>query len=293
MGRVLGVQISTIMRKQAARIAVLMTCHNRVNVTLHGLWALERASQGVDHDTYLVDDGSTDGTDESIKLKFPLVKIIQGDGKLYWAKGMRLAWEMAAKTGEYDFYLWLNDDLALKTDAISNILADYMFVTTNPESPIHSIAPVIVGACADDATESTCSYSATDRADRKIIPNGVPQKADGWLNGNFVLVPKDVYDNIGMISGDYTHARADYDYAERLKQYEIPFYCSSRYVGVCHNDFDEKMRSLTLLRRIKLLWCPGYWNLHDLWLIRRRYHGVWKAILSCMHLILIALKGIK
>ena len=275
------------------KIAILMACYNRVAITLHALETLQNAGRGLNCDVFLVDDASTDGTGAKVKECFPDVHVVAGTGRLYWAKGMHLAWETAAKSGEYDFYLWLNDDVALKPDAISNIFADYMFVTTNYKSPIHGIDPVIVGACAEDATESTCSYSATDRADRKIIPNGVPQKADRWLNGNFVLVPKAVYANIGMISGDYTHARADYDYAERLKQYEISFYCSSRYVGVCHNDFDEKMRSLTLLRRIKLLWCPGYWNLHDLWLIRSRYHGVWKSILSCMHLILIALKGIK
>ena len=37
---------------------------------------------------------------------------------------MHLAWETAAKLNDYDFYLWLNDDVTLHKGAISELLND-------------------------------------------------------------------------------------------------------------------------------------------------------------------------
>ena len=275
------------------KIAILMACYNRAATTLGALEALQNAAMGLNCDVFLVDDGSTDGTGARVREAYPTVNVIDADGSLYWAKGMRLAWETAAKSGNYDFYLWLNDDVLLKPNAIANILADYKLLTTSNQRLPANGTLVLIGACFEDIIETKCSYGAKNHKDELIVPNGTPQLADGWFNGNFVLVPKAVCEKVGMISGDYTHARADYDYAERLKAANIPFYCSSKYIGVCHNDFDEKMRGKSLCQRIKLLWQPGYWNLHDLWLIRRRYHGITVAILSCAHLVYIVLRGVK
>ena len=214
------------------RVAVLMACHNRVEKTLRSLECLAQAARGMPYDVFLVDDGSTDGTSDMVKARYPSVNVIHGDGSLYWAKGMHLAWQTAAESCGYEFYLWLNDDLRLKRDALTGLFADY-----------ETVKSVVVGACSEEVSERLCSYGVTDTDDRKIVPNGSPQRASGWLNGNLVLVPQPVYDEIGMISDDYTHARADYDYAERLKRGNIPFYCSSRYVGVCPDDFSSKVRS--------------------------------------------------
>lgn len=259
------------------RISVLMTCHNRKEKTLRCLRSIET---GVD--IFLVDDGSTDGTGAAVIAEFPHVKIIKGSGSLYWARGMRLAWDEAEKRSEYDFYLWLNDDVALKKDAIEAAVEDWRSIGREDA--------VVVGACE---YEGVCTYGATDAADQKIVPNGSPQLAGGWLNGNFVLVSNKAYEKVGKISGDYTHARADYDYAERLKRAGVPFYVTSKYVGTCPYDFESKVRGKGLMERISWLWRPGYFNLHDLWLIRSRYHGRVRAIVSCLHLIQIVLKGWK
>ena len=261
------------------KVAVLIACYNRVAMTIRSLAALTHAADGIDYDVFLVDDGSTDGTTETVRTAFPRIHVIQGNGKLFWAKSMHLAWEIAVSHCDYDYYLWLNDDLILKPDALAGIFADY-----------RAVKSVVVGACSEDAAETFCSYGVSDNCDQKILPNGSPQQANGWLNGNLVLVPKLVYEEIGMISADYSHARADYDYAERLKKAGIPFYCSSHYVGVCHNDFYEKMAGMNIWQKLHMLWKPGYFNLHDLWLIRRRYHGITAAILSCAHLTYMAIR---
>lgn len=49
---------------------------------------------------------------------FPAVHVINGDGNLYWSGGMRKAWDVAAKTHDYDYYLWFNDDAVLYENAL-------------------------------------------------------------------------------------------------------------------------------------------------------------------------------
>lgn len=262
------------------KIAVLITCHNRKDVTVACLRRL-LPQMGKKDSVFLVDDGSSDGTGEAVKgIADERITVVNGDGSLYWAIGMRLAWETAVNVSSYDCYLWLNDDLMLKKDAIASLLADYKIVKS-----------VVVGVCSEDDTETKVSYGATDASDKFLEPIGMPRRADGWLNGNLVLVPKDVFESIGMISCEYTHARADYDYAERLKAKGVPFYCSSNFVGVCRNDFGDKVNHLSLCERVKLLWKPGYFNLHDLWIIRKKYHGNLRAIVSCVHMVIIVFRG--
>ena len=261
------------------RLAVLMACYNRVETTLRSLERLYAAADGVaDIDVFLVDDASPDGTKDKVKARFPSANVILGKGSLYWAKGMRLAWESAVKNGERcDYFLWLNDDVILKRDSMAGLLAD--------AERCGDARGVIVGVCSEDKSEVRSSYSATNERDVQYFPNGeTPQAANGWFNGNVVLVPWETYETVGMISGDYSHARADYDYAERLKKAGVPFFASSRFVGVCHSDYFEKMAGKGFGERIGMLSRPGYWNLGDLFRYRYRHYGLCRAIVSVCHL---------
>lgn len=92
------------------RIAALLTCFNRKEKTRECLTSLFSIDSSID--VYLVDDGSTDGTSKMVKELFPQVNLINGIGNLFWTKGMHLAWSEALKH-DYDYYLWLNDDVIL------------------------------------------------------------------------------------------------------------------------------------------------------------------------------------
>ena len=101
-------------------IAVLLTCHNRKDITTSCLQRLFVLKPDVD--VFCVDDSSIDGTPEAIAQKFPQVHLIHGDGSLFWCRGMNLAWAKAKENADYDYYLWLNDDLFLYDNAFDEIL---------------------------------------------------------------------------------------------------------------------------------------------------------------------------
>ena len=171
------------------KIAVLIACHNRKAVTLNCLSRL-MPQLGMGNEVFLVDDGSKDGTGDAIRKSFPAVKVVEGDGSLFWAKGMRRAWEAAvAKRQDWDGYLWLNDDVELCPDAIDRMLA------------VNEGKRIVVGELKN--------------AEGKIVYGTRP---GGLFTGNCVFVPRKVYERLGMICGDYSHAWADSDYAMMAKR---------------------------------------------------------------------------
>lgn len=83
--------------KKTVKIAILMTVHNRKQKTLACIQKIFNNSTQDDIVCYLVDDGCTDGTKEAVAKLYPKVKVIKGDGYLFWNRGMFLAWEIAKK----------------------------------------------------------------------------------------------------------------------------------------------------------------------------------------------------
>lgn len=255
------------------KIAVLMTCYNRVETTIRCLKGLlaqvgNGRVEGVESvEVFVVDDGSTDGTSEEVEKIGGEWKIhlIPGTGDLYWAKGMRLAWETAVEHGDYDGYLWLNDDVELAADALEKLATTLQLQLETPT--------IIVGECVNAKGEVTYGI-----------------KGD-LFDGNFVYVPRSVYEKIGMISGEYAHAWADSDYAMRAKRAGVKV-VSLGVVGKCEgHEIRPSLRGVGFRRRCRMLTDPKGWNVHDLWVYRRRNWGVAAAIVSCAHLICHVLMG--
>lgn len=152
-------------------------------------------------EVYLVDDGSTDGTAEAAREIWPEAKIIQGDGNLYWCGGMRLAWAEAARTDPH-YYLLLNDDTLINSDAISELLA----LAPSPDEEVIAVAPI-----ADPDTGDVFCGGHQGHAPRPVIPSGHPAVCS-TMNANCVIVPNVVFKKIGMFHEVYTHAMGDLDY---------------------------------------------------------------------------------
>jgi GT2 family glycosyltransferase len=203
-------------------IAVLLTCHNRKDKTIECLTALyTQAGLGELYtiEVFLVDDASTDGTGEAIKNQFPKVNIILGNGNLFWNRGMHLAWKTAIAIKDFDYYLWLNDDTFLFENAINNML-EVAEETQNQAAICGSTFSL---------ENKKISYGGNSKQGALLIPNGSLQETFSF-NGNVVLVPKFVYDKVGILDPRFPHAIGDFEYALRIRKNKLKSFISNDFV---------------------------------------------------------------
>ncbi|MEI6067824.1 MAG: glycosyltransferase family 2 protein [Methylococcaceae bacterium] len=235
-------------------IAVLMTCHNRRETTIACLDALfQNDLHDVSLQTFLVDDGSTDGTTDTIKKRYPIVNVIPGDGNLFWNRGMHLAFEQALQIG-FDAYLWLNDDTMLYPQAIQQLLQ-----TKLTESDGETI---VVGAVCDQDT-GIRTYGGARYLDpvfrpflyEQLSPNGKPQEVDVF-NGNVVLIPNAIARKLGNLDPVFEHGMGDIDFAMRARKLGIKILMTADCVGTCSVNSAEgtyKDKKLSFKTRISQL----------------------------------------
>lgn len=253
-------------------IAVLLTVFNRKETTLRCLDNLFKQAipEGYSLDVYLTNDGCTDGTPEAVREQFPQVNIIEGNGSLFWNRGMWTAWDTAAKTKEYDFYLWLNDDTFLYDGAIEKLLAT---------SQKYKDQAIVVGP-TESLDKSHTTYGG--RIPQKGIPevNGRDVKCITF-NGNIVLFPKFVYDSIGNMDPYYGHSGGDTDYGYTATKRGVAIYQVGEHLGAC--DEHSSMTSwynpeIPLLKRLKILHSPRGLPPREIFHLEYKFWGVGKAV---------------
>ena len=241
-------------------IAVLLTCHNRREKTISCLTSLhdvlDKDSNQLKMDVFLTDDGSTDGTTLSVAAMFPLVRILKGNGNLFWAGGMRNSWNEALKFN-YDAYLLLNDD----TNVSANIFVELMHCDEYAAKKYNS-GGIYICSTHDDKSDITYGGSVIKskffNTIKRLVPNGHIQECD-LGNANIMLVTRDVIKKIGILSSDYVHGIADFDYCLTAKKKNIPVLIAANYCGFCHyehpNTYDKFVK-LSFLERKKYLLHP-------------------------------------
>lgn len=253
-------------------IAVLMTCHNRAAKTMACLERLFACDFPLVHPVvYLVDDGCTDGTGQLVRERYPDVRVIQGSGELYWAGGMRLAWEFASSDNP-DFYLWLNDDTLLDPDAFQTIMEA-------SESLCHR--SIVCCSVRSESTGKVTYGGKRSTSDGYIIPDGTCKPCD-IINGNCVLIPKSVFLAVGSISSTFSHAIGDWDYGLRAKKLGIISYTAPKFVGTCENNPKLPKWCLPetpIIDRIRSLYSPlAYAQPKPYFLFNLRHFGLGLAV---------------
>jgi len=253
-------------------IAVLITCHNRKEKTIQCLKALySQKDLGESYliEVFLVDDGCTDGTADTIGLDFPQVIIIQGSGELYWNRGMLLAWETAAEVNDFDYYLWLNDDTFLLKNGIETIFKE-TFLTS-----------IVCGATKSQLTQKATYGAFTSKPQKLLIPNGKYQNAD-YCNGNCVLIPRYVFEKLGNLDPIFQHALGDFDYSLRARKKGIEIKVAPAFVGFCESHESVPIwrnKKINVLKRLRLLY-SGLSGVKpfEFFIFEKRHFGIKSAL---------------
>lgn len=224
------------------RVGVIMTAHNRRNVTQACLVSIAGQDQ-VDPCVVLTDDGSTDGTRDMAR-SFAFVTVISGSGSDYWAGGMRRAWERI-DLDSVDYLALVNDDVVLDSDALPRLV---QCAVINPDA--------LWGGSVRDPQTGVVTYGGNRRTSsyrylklERAEPADVPVECD-TLNGNVLLMSTKTARVLGGIDGRYVHGMADYDLSWRGKSLGIPSMLAPGTYGTCRpNDIHGTWRDVRLGRR--------------------------------------------
>lgn len=258
-------------------IAVLMTVHDRKKKTLDCLSSLYRCvlPESSEFNVFLVNDGCTDGTEQFVAKQFPQVHIIQGDGNLFWNRGMLLAWKSAVAFADFDYYIWLNDDVILYKSAIADLLIC---------SQEKNDQAIISGSTCSTTNVHEITYGGRIRKAGILKPNGEMQSCD-CCNGQLTLIPRYVYQKMGMNDPIFHHGFGDWDYGFRARKKGLQIFTTRTVSGQCDvNGNDSAPAYLnsdhSLLKRFKLLYSPLGKNPIQFFIYNARHNSLQSAILS-------------
>ncbi|WP_341730518.1 glycosyltransferase family 2 protein [Microcoleus sp. EPA2] len=284
--------------KPHSTIATIITCHNRKQKTLASLAAL--FNQVLPADVllvvYLVDDASTDGTPEAVQETYPQVKLLGGDGNLFWNGGMRQGLAEAMKH-DYDYYLWLNDDTVLEPSAVNTMLA-----TSRSLAEQGHRRAIAVGSTRD-ATTGALTYGGWLRTSwwhplhfRLLEPIAEAQQCS-TMNGNCVLIPREVVEVVGNLDPAFIHSMGDIDYGLRSVQQNCTVWVVPGYVGTCSTNPSEgncwEDPNMSLLDRWKQVMQPkGFSPKESKVLVERHTNILWPIywLLPYLRLILTSVR---
>lgn len=216
--------------KARPRVAVLMATFNRPELTHRALRSLASAAKQADIEVklFLADASTDNATKNAAVASFPGASVIAVPADSFWASSMRVAWEHA-QSWDYDFVMWLNDDVTLYEHALHQLIS----TSTEAASPA-----VAVGATQDPETlEMTYGGNRRGPCFAPLHGPGLSPAENAQeisvIQGNIVLVPKAADDLVGGFPAGYLHNMADTAYSLRLRKKKVTALLCPGFLGTC------------------------------------------------------------
>jgi GT2 family glycosyltransferase len=252
-------------------ISVVIVNWNTRDLLLECIRSIYETVQGIHFEIWVVDNGSTDGSQEAVKTAFPLVQLIENTQN----RGFAAANNQALKqiTGRYA--LLLNSDAAL-TDGAAQKLLSFMESTPtagmacgqllNPDgSRQNSIAnfPTLLTLISNETIL------------RIFFPEKFPSKRRNYLHpipvesgiGACLMIRKAAMDTVGIFDETYFFFFEETDWAYRmwLANWQIYFVPSARIIHAQGKSAGNSVASRILFYRSRYIylkkWRPKNYSL--------------------------------
>lgn len=249
-------------------IGTIIPCHNRKNTTINCLESLEKIpTEEFSMQIYLVDDGSTDGTTQAVEKQFKgKVKILVGDGNLFWTGAINKGIDQAIKD-ECDYIHLMNDDINFNENFLLEL---YQASKQYPKAIIGSIAcnvhnpQQIVRGGIFLTDKKTTPWEEVKDVQLEDIKKKNFYAVDS-LSGRSVLIPSKIIRNIGYFDNKhFPHAFADFDYFFRAKKHGYQIMVAP--ASIIYTEIDPKFAE-------RLLSEPRMAAVFDLW-FNKNFFGI-------------------
>lgn len=232
------------------KITVIFTCFNRKEKTLNCVERLIEGNKEIDFNFVIVDDGSTDGTEDALRsCKYaPMLNVLKTEGNCYYSGGMNRGMQYILDKKEKSGYLLMvNDDVDFYDNSIEQLVAQI----AKKENA------VIVGVTCDEQKKQTYGairYKGGFSVRYDAVLLGETKECDTF-NANCVLIPYHLFEKTGAMDNYFIHSLGDFDYGLSLKRTGAKIYSSSNFVGICKRNSIKGTwldKSLPLKKRLQL-----------------------------------------
>lgn len=207
------------MSEHLLKIEIVIPVYNRCKTTLQGLRSLSRIDKtNLDVHIIIVDDGSTDGTNDAVSLQFPDVQIIQGNGTLHYAAGTNRGIS-AALERKPDFIVTANDDAIFHEQFLQRLINT---AQVNPHSVIGAMlllwdTPHIVFQVGFEWKTFSGGWHQPENLTAFDFPRE-PFEVEG-LAGNCVLFPAEAIRECGLMDEKkFPHGWGDIQFVVRMRK---------------------------------------------------------------------------
>lgn len=181
-------------------------------------------SSGIEVETIVVDNASTDGSAEMVRVKYSGVKLIENTGNVGFAKANNQAFEVSS--GRY--FLLLNPDTICLPGALPDLVS---FLDRNPKTG--AVGPLVLNS------DRTLQYSwakfpgllseAFGKLDRRIESSGlIPKTAEDlrtidpfetdWIGGCCLMIRREAVEQVGLMDESFFMYNEETDWCYRLNK---------------------------------------------------------------------------
>jgi GT2 family glycosyltransferase len=233
-------------------ISIIIVNLNTKRLLIECLASIYETVRNLSVEIWLVDNGSTDGSVETVKQHYPGVNVIQNIKNLGFAAANNKAFEKMK--GRYG--LLLNTDTILKKGAVETL---FDFMEKNPDAGM---------ACGqllnpDGSKQNSIanfpglpSLLLNETLLRILLPGRYPSKRKEYKNpievesciGACLIVRKKVMGHVGFLDENYFFFFEETDWAKRIKQsgWKIYFVPSARIVHLQGQSVGHNIKSRIL-----------------------------------------------
>jgi GT2 family glycosyltransferase len=207
------------------KLSIVILCWNDLNVIGDCLQSIYAGTHAIDFEVIISDNGSTDGSIEFVRTKFPQVRLLENGVNLRFAKGNNVG--IRASLGEY--ILILNPDTIIHDGSLDRMVE---YAGRHPEAGAFGCKVLNVDGsyqgCARPPYTLRSEWFAAlylgwlARFSEFFHPgvyvgwNGDTERTVGWLAGCFILFRADLLKQLGGFDEQFFYYYEDTDLCRRV-----------------------------------------------------------------------------
>ena len=229
------------------KIWICIPVFNRVDFTITCLDSLYRQTYG-EWGLIVCDHGSTDGTSQILKERYPNILLLQASSELWWTGAINRCIQYTLKAGdtEHDAVLTLNNDLVVEADYLS-VLVDV--AERYPNAVVASAGyDIKTGNLVAPGSRQNWFTSKASLIDplHDCLPEDHDLAELTHAPGRGTLIPLRAYASLGLYDEEHLpHYGADDDFTHRARRAGYRILISYKAKVFIHTD----VTGMTVVRR--------------------------------------------